>query len=111
MSEARVITPSPSAQSFFSSFSIRPTSTGMPNEKVSATSGITSIQQQRWSTVSQPPPGAPVARQQFVRFIGAPGARGVKIKSLLAPALPLFLDRVDKRPRLVHFITAREQSS
>ena len=61
MSEARVIISPPCSQSFFSSRSILPISTGIPVAKVSAAAIM--------SRVAATPP---VAREQFVRFFRAP---------------------------------------
>src|SRR5205085_11393053 len=100
MREARVIAPSPSRQSFFSSLSIFPISTGWPNEEVSASPAI-----------SESPPSAPVAREQFIRFFRSPGSCGIKTKRRRVFLLqPRVLDDVDERPRFFDFVAARKQS-
>src|SRR2546423_9697415 len=99
MREACVIDASPSRQSFFSSLSIFPISTGWPNEEVSVAPSI-----------SESPPGAPVAREQFIGFFRSPGSRGIKTKWRRVFLLrPRVLDDVDERPRLFDFVPARKQ--
>src|SRR5262249_53451955 len=100
ISDARVIAPAASRQSFFNSLSIFPISTGCPNEKVSATAGIK----------SEPPPRAAVAREKFICFIRAPRTSGIENQLRSALLLrPRIFDWVDERPRFFDFIAARKQ--
>src|SRR5205807_3799154 len=97
MCEARVIAPSPSAQSFFSSRSICPISTGRPTEYV-------------FAGILQSPPSPVVAREQFVSLLWPPRTGRVKTKRRRIFLLrPCVLDRIDKRPRLFDFIAPGEK--
>src|SRR5882724_13579934 len=97
MSDARVFASPSSAQSFFSSRSILPISTGIPGANVSA-------------CILESPPGATVAREKFVGFFRSPRTGGIHEQTwLIFFGLPRFLDRIDERPRFFHFIPACEE--
>src|SRR6187431_407963 len=98
MSEARVIISPPCSQSFFSSRSIFPISTGIPVPKFSA-----------GAIILEPAPGASVAREQFVRGFRAPGAGGILMKRRALRLAPVFLDCIDEGPRLLHFVAPGEE--
>src|SRR4051812_20749724 len=97
INDARVFPAPPSAQSFFSSRPILPTSTEMPGADDSA-------------TMLQPPPCAAIARKQFVRFFWSPRAGGIHEEpGRIFLRAPGFFDWVDERPRFLNFVVSCEK--
>src|SRR4030095_962596 len=114
MSDARVITPPLASQSFLSSRSIWLTSTGSPAVKASVAGMVIRSFLDPFALplliASQSPPGAPVARQQLICFLRSPRAGWISVQLRRALLLrPRLLNRVDKRPGLLHFITPGEE--
>src|SRR4051794_30683120 len=98
MSEARVIAPSPSAHSFFSSRSIRSIATDKPSEGDLVVTGM-----------SQSPPAASITREQLIRFFRPPRTGGVKCQGRCIFLRPRVLNRVNESPCFFNFVTAGEQ--
>src|ERR1700736_275589 len=59
---------------------------------------------------SQSPPCATIAREQFIRFFGSPGAGRIKKQGgSIFFCDPCVFDDVDERPSFLHFVAAREE--